>query len=35
MDTFLVLTGVTGRDDVDRFPYRPTQILESVAEIEV
>jgi NagD protein len=35
MDTILVLTGVTGRDDVDRFPYRPTQILESVAEIEV
>ncbi len=34
MDTVLVLTGVTHREDVDRWPYRPTSIVESVAEIE-
>jgi NagD protein len=35
MDTILVLTGVTSREDVERFPYRPTWILDSVAAIEV
>ncbi len=35
MATTLVLTGVTTRDAVARFPYRPTYIAESVAEIEV
>jgi len=34
METILVLTGVTRREDVDRYPYRPTRIVESVAEIE-
>jgi NagD protein len=34
MDTILVLTGVTRREDVSRHPYRPTRILGSVAEIE-
>ncbi len=34
MSTILVLTGVTTRDMVDRFPYRPNQICDSVAEIE-
>lgn len=33
MQTILVLSGVTRREDVERFPYRPTQIFESVAEI--
>jgi NagD protein len=33
--TILVLTGVTSREQVERFPYRPTWIRESVAEIEV
>jgi NagD protein len=33
--TILVLTGVTTRDMVNRFPYRPTWIRESVAEIEI
>lgn len=33
LETILVLTGVSRRDDVKRFPYRPTQILNSVAEI--
>jgi NagD protein len=33
METILVLTGVTGKDQVDRFPYRPTRVVTSVAEI--
>jgi len=33
--TILVLTGVTTREMVKRFPYRPTWIYESVADIEV
>ncbi len=32
--TVLVLTGVTGRRDIERFPYRPDLIVESVAELE-
>lgn len=35
METVLVLTGVTRREDVDRFPYRPTRILDSIADLEV
>ncbi len=35
MRTILVLTGVTQHSDVERFPYRPTWIVDSVAEIEV
>jgi NagD protein len=35
MGTILVLSGVTARSDVDRFPYRPDQIATSVADIEV
>ncbi len=34
METILVLSGVTRGDEVDRYPYRPTRILGSVAEIE-
>lgn len=33
LETILVLTGVTGRKDVERHPYRPTRIAESVADI--
>lgn len=35
METVLVLTGVTTRSMVDRFPYQPTRIVESVAELEL
>lgn len=35
MDTILVLTGVTRPEDIDRFPYRPTQVLPSVAAIQI
>jgi NagD protein len=34
METILVLSGVTRREEVARFPYQPGQIVESVAEIE-
>jgi NagD protein len=34
METILVLTGVTRREDVTRYPYQPTAILESIADIE-
>ena len=33
METILVLTGVTRREDVSRFPYQPTHVVESVAHI--
>ncbi len=35
MDTMLVLSGVTQREDVEKYPYRPTHILNSVAEIKL
>lgn len=35
METILVLTGVTREEDVSKFPYRPTRILPSVADIEL
>jgi len=35
MDTILVLTGVTSREDVARYPYQPTRIVESIAEVEL
>lgn len=35
METHLVLTGVTRRDDVAEFPYQPSLIFDSVADIEV
>ncbi|WP_341729623.1 HAD-IIA family hydrolase [Brooklawnia sp.] len=31
--TVLVLTGITGRKDLERFPYRPSLVVESVAEL--
>ncbi|WP_422877917.1 HAD-IIA family hydrolase [Ktedonosporobacter rubrisoli] len=33
--TILVLTGVTTREQAERFPYRPTWIRESVGHIEI
>lgn len=35
LDTILVLSGVSTLEDVERFPYRPTRILNSVADIEI
>jgi NagD protein len=34
METILVLSGVTRQDEVDRFPYQPSRILSSVADID-
>ena len=34
METILVLTGVTNRRDISRYPYQPTYIMESVMDIE-
>ena len=33
MYTILVLTGSTTPDDVERYPYRPSRIVESVADL--
>jgi NagD protein len=35
METVLVLSGVTKSEEVDRYPYMPNQIIDSVAELEV
>jgi NagD protein len=31
--TVLVLTGSTRRDEVETFPYRPTRIFDSIADV--
>jgi len=33
--TILVLTGVTKREQVERFTYRPTWVRESIADVEL
>jgi len=33
LETILVLTGVTRREDVGRYPYQPTHVLDSVDDI--
>jgi NagD protein len=33
LETILVLTGVTTRDDAERHPYRPSRIVDSVADL--
>ena len=33
MDTILVLSGVTKEADIDKYPYRPTYVFNSIAEI--
>ncbi|QHY95678.1 Ribonucleotide monophosphatase NagD [Streptomyces sp. S4.7] len=33
METFLVLTGLTKPDDVDRYPFRPSTIVDSIADL--
>jgi NagD protein len=33
LETFLVLSGVTTRGEAEAFPYRPSRIVESVAEL--
>jgi NagD protein len=33
LETILVLTGVTGDDEAERFPYRPSRIVDSVGDL--
>jgi NagD protein len=33
LQTILVLTGISNRDTAERFPYRPSRIIDSVAEL--
>jgi NagD protein len=33
METFLVLTGVTGSADIDRYPFRPSTVVDSIADL--
>jgi hypothetical protein len=33
METFLVLTGLTGPDEVDRYPFRPSTVADSIADL--
>ncbi|MGW3624640.1 HAD-IIA family hydrolase [Streptomyces sp. NPDC000880] len=33
METVLVLTGLTRPSDVERFPYRPTRVVKSIADL--
>ncbi|MBM3138414.1 MAG: HAD-IA family hydrolase, partial [Chloroflexi bacterium] len=35
METILVLSGVTDRQTIEQFPFRPYRILDSVADIVV
>jgi NagD protein len=32
LETILVLTGSTRRADIARFPYRPSRVLDSIAD---
>ncbi|WP_371616019.1 HAD-IIA family hydrolase [Streptomyces sp. NBC_00454] len=33
MQTFLVLTGLTSKEDTEKFPYRPTKTVNSIADL--
>ena len=33
LETVLVLSGISTRGEVERYPYRPSRIIESVAEL--
>ncbi len=33
LETILVLTGISTRADIERYPYRPSRVLASVAEL--
>jgi NagD protein len=34
METILVLTGMTSEEEIDRFPYKPSRVVKSVADIK-
>ena len=33
LETFLVLTGSTRKEEIERFPYRPKHVVNSIADI--
>lgn len=33
LETILVLTGSTRREEIERFPYRPSRVLDSIADV--
>jgi NagD protein len=35
LETILVLTGIASRDDLHRYPYRPSLVVQSLSEIEI
>jgi 5'-nucleotidase len=35
LETVLVLSGVTRLEDIEHFPYRPTRVAQSVADLEL
>jgi NagD protein len=35
LHTILVLSGITDPAELDRYPYRPNQVVQSVAELDV
>ena len=33
METVLVLTGLTSAEEAERYPYRPSRIVDSIADL--
>lgn len=33
METFLVLTGLTTRQQIEKFPFRPSWVVDSIADL--
>ena len=33
LETILVLTGISHREDIERYPYRPSRVIDSVANL--
>ncbi|WP_203659616.1 HAD-IIA family hydrolase [Actinocatenispora rupis] len=33
LETVLVLSGITRKDEIDRFPYRPSRVVDSIADL--
>ena len=33
LEAILVLTGLTKRDEAERYPYRPSRIVDSIADL--
>jgi NagD protein len=33
LETILVLTGVTGKSEIERFPFRPSRVIDSIADL--